>query len=58
MVTVVRDFQAIVGFETKEQFKELTGKAPDYLMACVGGAPQPTAASFIGLSTDLSAALV
>jgi len=34
---MVRDFQAIVGFEAQEQFKELTGKLPDYLMACVGG---------------------
>ena len=34
---MVRDFQAIVGFEAKAQFMELTGKAPDYLMACVGG---------------------
>jgi tryptophan synthase beta chain len=34
---MVRDFQAIVGYETKDQFKELTGGLPDILMACVGG---------------------
>ena len=34
---MVRDFQAIVGFEAKEQFQELTGGAPDILLACVGG---------------------
>jgi len=34
---MVRDFQSIVGFEAREQFKELTGGKPDYLMACVGG---------------------
>jgi len=34
---MVRDFQAVVGYEAKEQFQELTGKLPDYLMACVGG---------------------
>ena len=34
---LVRDFQAIVGYEAKQQFQELTGKLPDYLMACVGG---------------------
>lgn len=34
---MVRDFQAVVGYEAKEQFRELTGKSPDYLMACVGG---------------------
>ena len=32
---MVRDFQAIVGFEAKEQFQELTGGAPDILLACV-----------------------
>jgi len=35
---MVRDFQAIVGQESKYQFKELTGKnLPDNLVACVGG---------------------
>jgi tryptophan synthase beta chain len=35
---MVRDFQAIVGYEAKEQFKELTdGGKPDILLACVGG---------------------
>jgi len=34
---MVRDFQAVVGFEAKKQFTERTGKLPDYLMACVGG---------------------
>lgn len=34
---MVRDFQRIIGDEAKEQFKELTGKLPDNLVACVGG---------------------
>lgn len=34
---MVRDFQSIVGREAKEQFKAMTGKIPDTLMACVGG---------------------
>jgi len=36
---IVRDFQAIVGYEAKKQFAELhsAGQTPDYLMACVGG---------------------
>jgi len=38
---MVRDFQAVVGYEAKQQFAELHGKngktAPDYLVACVGG---------------------
>ena len=34
---MVRDFQAIIGRETKEQCREMTGKLPDALVACVGG---------------------
>lgn len=34
---MVRDFQAIVGYEAKDQFKELVGKNPDIMVACVGG---------------------
>lgn len=34
---MVRDFQAIVGEEAKEQFNQLQGKLPDNLVACVGG---------------------
>lgn len=34
---MVRDFQQIVGIEAREQFKEMTGKLPDNLVACVGG---------------------
>ncbi len=35
--TIVRDFQSIIGKETKEQILEKEGKLPDYLIACVGG---------------------
>jgi len=34
---MVRDFQRIVGVEARQQFKELVGKNPDNLVACVGG---------------------
>ncbi|MCU4173513.1 tryptophan synthase subunit beta [Marinilabiliaceae bacterium N1Y90] len=34
---MVRDFQAVVGREAKEQFNEINGKLPDNLVACVGG---------------------
>lgn len=34
---MVRDFQAIVGREAKEQMQEMTGGLPDHLVACVGG---------------------
>jgi tryptophan synthase beta chain len=35
--TIVRDFQKIIGEETKEQLKELEGRLPDCVVACVGG---------------------
>jgi tryptophan synthase beta chain len=34
---MVRDFQSIIGRETKQQCQEMTGKLPDALVACVGG---------------------
>ncbi len=34
---MVRDFQQVVGYESKEQFMQMTGKLPDNLVACVGG---------------------
>ncbi|MBU0706810.1 tryptophan synthase subunit beta [Patescibacteria group bacterium] len=34
---MVRDFQSVVGRETKEQIKEKEGRLPDELIACVGG---------------------
>ncbi len=34
---MVRDFQAIIGREAKEQCMEATGRLPDALVACVGG---------------------
>lgn len=34
---MVRDFQTIIGRETKAQMMEITGRLPDYVVACVGG---------------------
>ncbi len=34
---MVRDFQAVIGKETREQILEIEGKLPDCLVACVGG---------------------
>jgi tryptophan synthase beta subunit len=34
---MVRDFQAVVGIEAREQFLEITGHLPDAVCACVGG---------------------
>ena len=35
--TIVRDFQAVISEEIKEQILELEGKLPDMVVACVGG---------------------
>ncbi len=35
--TIVRDFQAVISQETKDQCLELEGRLPDYVLACVGG---------------------
>ncbi|MBZ2175924.1 tryptophan synthase subunit beta [Schnuerera sp. xch1] len=34
---MVREFQSIIGKETKKQILEQEGRLPDYLIACVGG---------------------
>jgi len=34
---MVRDFQAVIGIEAKEQMQEMVGRQPDAIVACVGG---------------------
>lgn len=34
---IVRDFQSIIGHETKKQILKQTGKLPDIIVACIGG---------------------
>ena len=34
---MVRDFQSVIGRETRKQIKDLAGRLPDLLIACVGG---------------------
>ena len=34
---MVRDFQSVIGIETKEQIREAEGRLPDALIACIGG---------------------
>jgi len=34
---MVRDFQSVIGHETKKQILKLEGRLPHYLIACVGG---------------------
>lgn len=35
--SMVRDFQSVIGKETKKQILQAEGRLPDYLIACVGG---------------------
>lgn len=35
--TIIRDFQSIIGKESKKQILDIEGRIPDYLVACVGG---------------------
>ncbi len=34
---IVRDFQSVIGWETREQILEAEGRLPDAIVACVGG---------------------
>lgn len=34
---MVRDFQAVIGIEAKQQMQEMAGRQPDAIVACVGG---------------------
>jgi tryptophan synthase beta chain len=34
---MVRDFQSVIGEECKVQMPEMTGRQPDYVVACIGG---------------------
>lgn len=34
---MVRDFQSVIGHEVKQQMRELQGRLPDAVVACVGG---------------------
>jgi len=34
---IVRDFQSIIGKETRQQILDKLGRLPDYIVACVGG---------------------
>jgi tryptophan synthase beta chain len=34
---IVRDFQSVIGTETREQITRIAGRLPDVILACVGG---------------------
>ncbi len=54
---MVRDFQSVIGIESKEQFHEMTGNLPDVVTACVGGGSNAMGifSGFIDDSVDLYA---
>ena len=40
--TMVRDFQSIIGREARFQLKKMEGRAPDIIVACIGGGSNAT----------------
>lgn len=54
---MVRDFQTIVGIESREQFLEMTGNLPDIVTACVGGGSNAMGI-FSGFIDDEGVALI
>ncbi len=53
---IVRDFQSVIGKEIKRQMKNLDGKNPDALLACVGGGSNAIG-TFFPFIDDLDVAL-
>ncbi|MGB0766260.1 MAG: tryptophan synthase subunit beta [Phycisphaeraceae bacterium] len=54
---IVRDFQSVIGNETKQQCLDRLGKLPDAIVACVGGGSN-AAGIFYPFIDDLSVKLV
>ena len=52
---MVRDFQSVIGKETKKEIIKKEGKLPDYIIACVGGGSNAAGifSSFIGMNVRL-----
>jgi tryptophan synthase beta chain len=55
--TIVRDFQSVIGRETKQQSLEQVGRLPDVIVACVGGGSN-AAGIFAPFKDDASVELV
>jgi tryptophan synthase beta chain len=49
---IVREFQRIIGIETKEQVLKQTGKLPDLLIACIGGGSNAMGLFYDFIETD------
>lgn len=54
---MVRDFQSVIGKETKQQILEKEGRLPDYALACVGGGSN-SMGMFYPFSRDESVKLI
>lgn len=54
--TMVRDFQSVIGRETREQFLEKEGRLPDAVLACIGGGSN-SIGMFMGFLDDPEVAL-
>ena len=50
---MVREFQSIIGVESREQMKEFESEVPDAIVACVGGGSN-AAGIFAGFANDTS----
>lgn len=55
--TIVRDFQSVIGRETRRQCLEQLGRLPEVIVACVGGGSN-AAGMFAPLAADEGVALV
>jgi tryptophan synthase beta chain len=54
---MVRDFQSVIGREAREQIREIEGRLPDTVVACVGGGSN-SGGMFTGFVDDASVKLV
>lgn len=54
---IVREFQAVIGKESREQILDKLGKLPDYVIACVGGGSNAIGI-FSGFLSDLTVQLI
>lgn len=54
---MVRDFQSVIGRETRRQIIKATGRLPDYAIACVGGGSNAMGL-FYPLAKDLEVKLI
>ncbi len=51
---IVRDFQSVIGKETKQQILEREERLPDYIVACVGGGSNSIGIFYDFLSDDVN----